>query len=580
MVRIHRPIALTGATALLAIPLAAAATGSAAATDGGRTSVIVVERTPASDAAERAVRAAGGSVGRALPLSGGFAADLPSSMQARLAAHPAVRTVTANAAVTMSDTSYDLQKYDALPPDTAWPTSTGLTAVPAGVDGRGVTVAVLDTGLTRNADLGDRVVARVDMAPDGTGYDQYGHGSHMTGLVAGDGTASGGRWKGAAPGANIVSVKVAGWNGATDVSQVLAGLEWVAAHKEQYGIRVVSLSFGTDSSQKTSYDPLNHAVQRLWRSGVLVVVAAGNRGDGGSKIDKPGDDPYVVTVGAADTKMTEATGDDEVAPFSSRGPTADGIAKPDLLAPGISLVSHRAPDSTLDAMRPLARQGETYFRGSGSSQATALVAGTAALMLQAAPTLTPDETKAALVGTTSRDLAGQSGAGSGLVHAGRAVQAAKLGAFRAAPANMNLTPASGTGSIDASRGSNKVYAEWKEVGKPEQLSGEVDALGAPWLASEWVARPWTATNWHTSLRAPLTRVTPGWDPYVAPSTVSVDLTADNSWTARNWHARNWHARNWHSVAWDEPSWSARNWHDAGLTTGTWTARNWHAGVWG
>lgn len=176
----------------------------------------------------------------------------------------------------------DVWDYDALPPELAWPEAIRLPAAHAAGTGAGVTVAVLDTGVTRHPDLGDRVVARVDLTADGDGYDHHGHGSHMTGLVAGDGSASGGRFAGAAPAARIVSVKVGGPDGATDVSSVLAGLEWIAAHREQYGIRVVSLSYGTDASTKVAEDPLNFAVQRLERLGVVVVAAAGNRGDGGA----------------------------------------------------------------------------------------------------------------------------------------------------------------------------------------------------------------------------------------------------------------------------------------------------------
>lgn len=545
-----RPLAaVTGTAALLALPLFASASAAAA----GLVPVVVVERAPASGSAEAAVRAAGGSVGRSLGLVDGFAADVPASAVARLSADPAVRSVTRDAPVVMSDAQPGTEAYDALPPDLAWPVSSGLDAVPSSTDGRGVTVAVLDTGLTRHSDLGDRVIARVDLSENGNGYDAYGHGSHMAGLVAGDGSGSQGQHKGAAPGASLVSVKVAGWNGATDVSQVLAGLEWVAAHRQQYGIRVLSLSFGTDSSQKAELDPLNHAVQKLWQSGVVVVVAAGNRGSG--KIDKPGDDPYSITVGAADTKGTASTTDDTVAPFSSHGKTSEGVEKPDVVAPGISLVSHRAPGSTLDAMRSAARQGETYFRGSGTSQATAVIAGTTALMLQAAPGLTPDQAKATLLGTTSKHLATAQGGGSGLVHAGRAVQAAAAGTYAARPANTGLTRSLGTGQLDSSRGSVKPYTDWKERGKAEQLSGEYDALGGSWSSSDWARKAWTPTTWTGSPWARHTRVSPGWAAHTPGTT-------------------------WSGLGWDQSTWSGANWRDSGLTPETWTGANWRGGVWG
>lgn len=454
------------------------------------------------------------------------------------------------------DDSEGLERYDTLPPDTTWPVSVGLPGVPDDITGRGVTVAVLDTGITRTADFGDRVVARVDLTPECSGFDSYGHGTHMAGIVAGDGTRSGGKHRGVATEAGLIPIRLSEWNGATDVSQVLAGLEWVAVNQQRYGIRVVNLSYGTDATQKHDIDPLNHAVQRLWRQGVLVVVSAGNRGGGGQKIDKPGDDPYVVTVGAADTRRTASTADDQVADFSSRGPTGENVAKPDLVAPGISIVSQRAAGSTIDAMRPAAREGEHYFRGTGSSQAAAVVSGTAALMFQAAPSLTPDEAKAALVGTASLDLAGASGAGAGLVHAGRAVQAASTRAFVDEPANANLTTTSGLGSIDSSRGGDKPFTDANGDGTPEQISGEVDALGHRWEAATWASRRWDDATWASSPWAPLTRVSPGWAPADRPD-----------------------GRSWAGLGWDEDSWTNRSWREAGLTPGNWTNRSWRSNAW-
>jgi serine protease AprX len=444
-------------------------------------------------------------------------------------------------------------EYDPLPPDRSWRDSIRLSDVPAGHDGGGVTVAVLDTGVTHVPDLGARVGARVDLSPEGDGYDRYGHGTHMIGLVAGDGSGSGGVWAGAAPGASVVSVKIAGWNGATDVSMVLAGMEWIAANRERYGIRVVNLSYGTDSSQKWSEDPLNLAVERLWRAGVLVVVGAGNRGDGGSKIDKPADDPHVLTVGAADTRNTASRADDVVAPFSARGPTGEGVAKPDLVAPGVNLVSQRAPQSTIDLARPLARVDADHVRGTGTSQAAAVVSGVAARMFDAAPALTPDEAKAALAGTAGPALAGESGAGAGLVNAAAAVEAARTRSFAGAQQQLSLS--TGTGAIDSTRGSFKPYTDWKEAGKPEQLSGEADALGRPWSSPEWAARPWSEESWAASPWANHTVVSHGWS---APTP----------------------AAPWSGLGDDEASWVAKSWGDAdALGVPDWVAKSWGTAAW-
>ena len=443
--------------------------------------------------------------------------------------------------------------HDPKPPDDAWRAAVRLGEVPTEHDGDGVTVAVIDTGVSRVGDLGDRVLARVDLTPELDGYDRYGHGTHMIGLVAGDGNASAGRWAGAAPGASIVSVKVAGWNGATDVSMVLAGLHWVAANRQRYGIHVVNLSYGTDSSQKWSEDPLNLAVERLWRAGVLVVASAGNRAEGGSKIDKPADDPHVLTVGAADTRRTTTTSDDIVAPFSSRGPTGEGVAKPDILAPGVSVVSHSAPGGTISQRRPEARIDAEHSKGTGTSQAAAIVSGIAARMFDAAPDLTPDEAKAALIGTASPDLAGIPGAGAGLVNGAAAVEAA--GSSRFEGTHQELPLSSGTAALDSTRGAFKPYTDWKESGKPEQLSGEWDALGRQWSSSIWAAQPWSPESWESSPWAAHTAVALGWS---APSG----------------------AAPWSGVGDDAASWVAKSWGDAGqLGVPGWIAKSWGTANW-
>jgi serine protease AprX len=451
------------------------------------------------------------------------------------------------------DDEPDLAQYDALSPDTAWQRAIRLRSVQSIYDGDDVTVAVLDTGITRHPDI-DELVGRVDLMPDGDGYDRYGHGTHIAGVIAGDGEASDGRWTGVAPEASLLPVRVADWNGATDVSAVLAGLEWIAAHRARYGIRVVNLSFGTDSSRRYLEDPLNRAVERLWDAGVLVVVSAGNRGEADGAIEKPGDDPFVLTVGAADTRGTATLSDDVVAPFSSRGPTADGFAKPDLVAPGVSIVSHRATGSTADSLRPAARVGDRYFKGTGASQAAAVVSGVAALMFQASPHMTPDEAKSALVGTASRTLAGRPGAGAGLVDAAAAVAAAERGTYAGRNASAGRARSSGLGSLDASRGSYKPYTDWREKGKPERLAGELDVLGLPWDAAGWAARPWTEAGWRSSPWAAYTAVADEWEAAVPGA-------------------------RWSGLGWDEASWTARYWGELGIPDVPWVARYWGSEVW-
>src|SRR5438128_3812236 len=344
--------------------------------------VIVRETDPRSEAAEAVVRGLGGTVVHELPIIGSFSAKIPARALAALTASPAVLTVSGDGKVLA--TGVDMSQYDGYAPNNIWDDVLQLPRLGDQFDGTGVTVAVLDTGVIDSPDLRNRVVVKVDFTSDHDGIDHYGHGTHMAGIIAGDGTNSGGQYMGVAPGAKIVSVKIAGANGATDVSAVIAGIQWVVAHKAQYNIRVLNLSYGTDSRQSYLVDPLDYAVERAWFSGILVVVAAGNRGPYSGTIAKPGDDPFVLTVGASITKSTDRSYD-VTAPFSSRGPTQDGFAKPDLLAPGISIVSIRDPGSTIDQAHPNARVGDNYFKGTGTSQAAAVISGVAARLFQQSP---------------------------------------------------------------------------------------------------------------------------------------------------------------------------------------------------
>src|SRR5438034_6632362 len=379
---------------------------------GATVPVIIRETDPHSEAAEALVRGLGGTVIHELPIIGSFSAKVPGRTLPALTASPAVLTVTGDGKVRA--TGVDMSQYDGYSPNNIWDDVLQLPRRGDLFDGTGVTVAVLDTGVIDSADLRNRVVAKVDFTPDRDGIDHFGHGTHMAGIIAGDGTNSGGQYMGVAPGAKIVSVKIAGANGATDVSAVIAGIQWVVAHKAQYNIRILNLSYGTDSRQSYLVDPLDYAVERAWFSGILVVVAAGNRGPDAGTIAKPADDPFVLTVGASVTKSSTDRSTDVAAPFSSRGPTQDGFSKPDLLAPGISLVSIRDPGSTVDKAHPMARVGDYYFKGTGTSQAAAVISGVAARLFQQSPGLTPSVLKKLLEVAAFKDLDSMAGAGKGL----------------------------------------------------------------------------------------------------------------------------------------------------------------------
>jgi serine protease AprX len=527
----------------VSIPIAAAATPPS---PSAQLRVIVRERVPASDRAEAAVRRLGGTVTTELPLIGGFVARIPGGALRSLASAPAVRSVSADARIRMAGA---MNRYDSAPPNTVWQKVIGLTRIASKYKGTGITVALVDTGLTDTVDLGNRVLARVDLTPDHDGFDRFGHGTHMAGIMVGDGTASAGKWVGVAPKANLVSVKVAGADGSTDVSEVIAGLQWVYAHRAQYSIRVLNLSFGTDGLQPYLLDPLDFALEQLWKSGIVVVVAAGNRGPTVATISKPADDPFVITVGAADLRNTTTQADDLVAPFSSLGPTPDGLTKPDLVAPGTTIVSDRAPGSTIDTAYPDARVDQSYFKGTGTSQACAVVSGVVALMLQANPSLSPDVVKATLMGTASSYLVPKPGAGRGLVNVTSAISASSKGQFVKSPANVGVVPSLGTGSIDASRGSSRAYADLNGDGEMDPVIGEVDVLGRAWDFNGW-STTWTGDTWESN----------AWYGYEA---VGTSWSGTISWNGNSWGGTSWDGNSWDGNSWDGNSWDGNSWDGFG-----------------
>jgi serine protease AprX len=551
------------AVALLVSAAPAHASASPATAPDRAARVVVVERAPASSAAERAVVRAGGTVGRRLPLAGGFAARVPARALPAVRRAASVAGVWSDAPVAMRSSGRDCGPgdsscYDALPPEAAWQRAIGLDRVPNKFQGDGVTVATIDTGVMPTPNLAGRVLARVDLTSERDGIDRFGHGTHMAGVIAGSGATTFGAFEGAAPETRIVSVKVAGWDGATDVSTVIAGLQWVVANRARFNIRVVNLSWGTDGTQGYGVDPLDRAVERAWAAGLVVVVSAGNTGPAAGTITKPADDPFVITVGAADTNGTGNTLDDTVAPFSSAGPTAAGVAKPDLLAPGVSIVSDRAPGSVVDVFRPAARLGPTMFKGSGTSQAAAVVAGVAARMLDVDSTLTNDQIKGVLTATANRRLAGP-GAGAGLIDAYAATAAVvppKKGRPPVLPvANAGLVPSTGAGSLEGSRGTLRVYADLDDDGAADPISGEVDALGRAWNATAYAAAQWDATTWEGSPWAPLATELPGAGGS-APAGPAAPIVA---WDPAYWGATSWVDANWDAKFWGAKFWGAKFW---------------------
>jgi serine protease AprX len=471
-----------------------------------------------------AVRAAGGHVGRPLPLIDGFSATMSPSAVRAAAADPAVRAVVADRTVHLAAESFSAARAKS-----TFPSSSGaVTAWSRGVLGDGVGVALIDTGVARVADLAGRVDAGPDFSAEGDSrLDSFGHGTVMAGVIAGDGAISAatmddGSYAGMAPQARIVSVKVAGRNGVTDVSTVLAAMQWVVAFREAYDIRVVNLSWGTPSTQSPSVDPLDYAVERLWRAGIVVVTAAGNAGPDDATITKPADDPVVVSVGAYDDKQNTDPADDALALWSSRGRTADGVVKPDLVAPGRRLVAVRSRGSYIDQANPSARVGTAYIRGSGTSHAAAVVSGAAALLLEARPDLRPDEVKYALrASALPLEAVAATGQGAGRVAVGRALEADVYAAPVQEPAGTGL------GSLEASRGGHHVRTVCPGATTATTIVGEQDVRCRPWTAAAWVADSWSADSW------------------------SADSWSADSWSADSWSADSWSSYGFMSAYWGQ-----------------------------
>ncbi len=273
--------------------------------------------------------------------------------------------------------------------------------------GKGIGVAVIDTGVYPHDDLtlsSNRIVEFVDFVQGKKKtYDDNGHGTHVAGIVASDGVSSRGKYKGIAPEANIISLKVMNQYGEGSTSDIIAALNWIWKNKEKYNIRIASLSLGSSVQGKQNYDPMVIAVEKLWDSGVIVIAAAGNDGPGPGTIDSPGVSKKIITVGCSNDNNTIPIIDDFVADFSSRGPSPYTKMKPDLLAPGVNITS-------------LANYGSSYVTMSGTSMSTPIISGCCALLLEKNPKLTPNQVKDMLVNSTDTLKQPRTVQGTGIIN--------------------------------------------------------------------------------------------------------------------------------------------------------------------
>lgn len=551
---------------------------------GTNVKVIVRQEPNAGNGPRTLVASLGGTVGLSLDIINGFQAELPEGAVAQVAAAPGVLDVTDDVRGRLFSNSSD--DGDDNDDGDVWggvwnsgyvgfeadkdPGSTYNVVKSINADelwkkgfaGDGVDVAVIDSGVAPVGPLVHNVVNGPDLSFDyQTGIpasvDGYGHGTHMAGLIAGSDPGVDIRalalaedlsdldesakeaFVGIAPESRVVNVKVGASDGAADVSQVIAAIDWVVQNRNRNGlnIRVLNLSFGTDGTQDYVLDPLTFAVEVAWRHGIVVVVAAGNDGYD-APLANPAYDPFVIAVGASDHNKTRGDGDDTVAEFSSRG----SARTPDVWAPGRSIVGLRAPGSFIDVAYPNARVDERYFLGSGTSQAAAVTSGAVALLLDRYPRLTPDQVKAVLT-TSRRELKfdktrtrDQDAGQLDLKEASKLVKALDDGKL---PYHQNWTPATGLGSLDAARGTARVSDEGVAI------AGEIDVQG-----NVWDGRTWTSA-----------------------------ATLGRTWTGDEWLGRSWLGRSWLGRSWTGRSWTGRSWTGRTWAGRVWTGRVWTAGSW-
>src|SRR5215813_5392963 len=431
--------------------------GLASSTNSSEVTRVIIQTngTPSADQ-DDAIQSKGGRKRGSFDGLNMVVADVPRNSLADLAGRDDVKYISADKPVRAN---IDLVTE-----------STGAAQVQAGApgapaaDGRGVTIAILDSGISANhpdfagTNNKSRVIAAVDFTGSNTTGDQYGHGTGVAGMAAGNGATSNGyegNYAGSAPGANLVDVRVLDNTGVGRISNVIAGINWVIQNRDRYNIRVVNMSLGATPEESFHLDPVCKAVEAATLANIVVVVSAGNRGrtdeivgqnaDGSpiyrqafSSINSPGNSPYVITVGATDTHGTVKRSDDTIAQFSSKGPTSfDRLAKPDVVAPGRRVIAPMSQE--WNAALPIqfpekivhpvsGGTDNAYFTYSGTSFSAPVVAGTVALMLQANKSLTPLLVKAILT-RTAQQLPGFTNKaqsvlsqGAGLVNAASAVE--------------------------------------------------------------------------------------------------------------------------------------------------------------
>ncbi len=597
------------AVALVAIAFVAASQGGAttgvAALGEGPSPVLAstAERHPAKNvevivqlrqgvdvtAAKELVSSAGGKVTRDLELINGFGAKLRAGAAVKLAESTLVRTVTVNAAVVK--TSLDLTEAAKL--GSAYNQSIRAPKVwNEGYTGKGVGVAVIDTGIAGDmpdfrvsqSDPTSRVIATAVSNPAAqSSGDGFGHGTHIAGLIAGNGTyrdASDplyGKYAGVAPDANLIDVKAGDEDGYATVADVIDGLQFVVDYKDDYNIRVANLSLRSTVAESYKTDPLDAAVEQAWSSGIVVVAAAGNEGAASDAVSyAPGNDPHVITVGSVDDMGTKDINDDKLTSWSSRGKTQDDVVKPEVVAPGARLVSTMAPGADYRELCPTCVVDGDYFRVGGTSMSAALVSGAAATLIQRHPDWTPDQIKGTLVKRTravketivTMVVGTLVDADGGALPANTTIETTIKNAEVAVDkahevsspldSNANLVSNelldSATGLIDFSR------ASWSRA----SWSGAADTLRASWSRASWSRASWSRASWSATEENCSDFERASWS---RASWSDAEIAEAKEQCAAIYPSRaSWSATEESCSDFERASWSRASWSDAEIAT--------------
>jgi serine protease AprX len=503
---------------------------------------VIVQKSDSSNRAEALVERLGGVITKDLHLINAFAAELLARDLVNLSKSVSVQWVSLDAPVIKMETGDDDNECDDDEVgglcENYFLDTLGVRKVwEMGYQGQGITVAIIDSGIQKDWDF-SHLLQREKFNPDSNSInDFYGHGTHVAGIIGGNGNTSKGRYVGVAPGVNLIGLKVSDERGRAYESDTVEALEWVHIHKDKYNIRVVNLS--VNSSVEGSYhdSPLAAAVEILWLNGVVVVVSSGNT-DSSTSFNPvkaaPANDPFVITVGASDEKLTADLSDDVLTSFSARGQTQDGYLKPEIVAPGRNIISVLSQSSSWeDKYEDRAVWDDEYIRLSGTSMSAPMVAGAAALLLQAEPNLTPDQVKYRLVNTAG-NLEGFPYLN---VHAALTTKTSDS-------ANQGIVPHMLLAKM-------AMIAYWSYEAGGETCDWEnIDWASVNWNSIDWASVNWDSINWDTV-----------------------------NWDSVNWNSVNWNAVNWNSVNWNSVNWNSVNWNSVNWNSVNWNSVNWNSVQW-